>query len=116
MPFNFAQARVLARQTIHEVMAVQAWYQDASMSKPVAIAARWTVMKNALVGDIDHEGYARSLEAVDRIVLAQADSKAVGVKRTGILRFDAPYSVAFVLVQKSPNDGPYDETWQVQRQ
>lgn len=114
MSFNFAEAKLLVRQTVHETLGVPAFYQDDVVTTPVPVSARW-INKTRLIGDNDGEGYARTEEPIDKIVLGAGDSAALGCKRGGTITFENG-GMVFLLHERLPNDGPYDETWLVSRQ
>lgn len=113
MPFNFAEAKCITRQAVHDTLAVCALYQDSSISSPVPITAR---LHNAtrLIGDMDHEGYAQVDEATDRVVLLAADAEALSIKVGGKLTFP-DYGITVTLHFEEPITGPIEVTWRVSR-
>lgn len=122
MAFNFAQAKAQMRQTVHETLAVSALYQDDTMSDPAAITARYH-NKIAQMGELDNgnnDGYALTIEGIDRVVFKAADARALSVKRGGELTF-TDYTdgngdpAVFVLQVKQPHHGPFEEVWEVSR-
>ena len=114
MGFNFADAKRQLRQAVHGTLGVTALYKATLSAVPVEIQARW-LNKTQLIGDLDHEEYARSEEAVDKVVLARSDSEEFNVKRGGYITFPDYENLTFQFNTRLPNDGPYDETWLVNR-
>lgn len=101
------------------------------MSSPVEIRARHHD-KIAQYGDLDNQGYAVTVEGVDRIVFSAEDARVIGVSRGGEIWFpDAGEGlgahlggplggsgggpVKFILQQRVPGVGPYEEVWEVTR-
>lgn len=114
MAFDFAAIKAKARRVVHDTLAVQAFYQDSSMSVPAEIKARWLNKSNVFTGDVDNQGYAEILEAVDRIVLFPDDTPAVTFRKGGTVSFPA-YDITFVLDLCEPSNGPLQQGWKVTR-
>lgn len=114
MAYDFASNKAKARRVVHNTLAVQAFYQDSSMSVPAEIRARWLNKTNVFTGDVDNQGYAEMLEAVDRIVLFPDDTPTVNFKKGGSVSFPG-YDITFVLELREPSNGPLQEVWKVTR-
>lgn len=114
MGFDFASVKAQARRVLHDTLAVQAFYQDHSMSAPEEIRARWLNKSNVLTGDIDNQGYAEVLEAVDRIVLFPDDTPSIQFKTGGTVQFPG-YGLSFVLDTREPKNGPLSQVWKASR-
>lgn len=124
MPFDFAQVKALARQTVHDALAVRAFYEDASTNPPVEVRARWH-NKIDRFGDLDSQSYAELIQGVDRIIFDAGIARSLNIKRGGIVTFpdysptptgpsdDTP--LAFTLMVKEPSAGPVSEVWVVAR-
>lgn len=111
MSFNFADLKAETRRAVHDVLGVPAQYQDASMSAPVSITARW-FNKVARFGDLVEQGYAEVVEGVDRIVLFPCDYPTVTFRRGGVITFPH-YRRSFTLDTLEPPDGPEGQAvWQ----
>lgn len=117
MPFDFANAKALARRTVQETFGVQAFYSDDLISVPVEIRARWHNRINRPVGDLDAGGYSEIIEGIDRIVLIPVtpDGVCVSLQRLGTITFPSIKDVIFVLEHKEPESGPLEEAWAVTR-
>jgi hypothetical protein len=113
MPFDFAAAKLKARRVVHATLGVQAFYKADAISSPVEITARLHEA-GTVYGDLLAQGYAETVEAVDRIVFVPSDSVIV-LKRSGEVTFPHRAGVAFVLALKEVVDGPLEEVWQVTR-
>lgn len=112
MAFNFAKAKANLRRVVHETLAVDALYQDASMSDPLPIRVRWHT-KIDRFGDLAGAGYAEVIEGVHRIILSKESARLMGVKRTGIITIPDYAGARLQLEEREPEDGPYEEIWQV---
>lgn len=131
MAFDFAKVKLQVRQTTHKVFGVQAFYKDASLSAPVEIRARWH-NKIERFGDLDQAGYAEIIQGIERIIFEAAVARRYNFKRGGIVTFPnlgAGLGVAlggpldgegiappgFVLQDREPPTGPFQEIWSVTR-
>lgn len=115
MAFNFADAKAMTRRVVHDTLGVPAHVKSTSMSTPVDITARLHEA-TTMYGDLLDQGYAQTLEAVDRIVLIPSDLP-VGVvaKQNSEITFEHRPGIIFVLQTKEPSDGPLEEVWTVTR-
>jgi hypothetical protein len=110
MTFDFATAKSRLRRSVHNTLAVDASYQDDTMSEPVAIKARWH-NKIDRFGDPAEQGYAEAVLGVDRVGLVPEDYPDLTFKRGGVVTFPA-YGNAFVLQTLEPADGVLVRWWQ----
>lgn len=110
MAFDFASAKLALRRTVHDTMAVDAFYEDDSMNAPEAIRARWH-NKIDRFGDLENAGYAEIVQGIDRIVLFPGDTPALTFRHGGKVRFPG-YGNAFTLEYLEPPTGPLQQVWQ----
>lgn len=110
MSFDFASAKAHLRRTVHDTLAVDAFYEDDSMSVPVAIRARWH-NKIDRFGDLESSGFGEFIQGVDRIVLIPEDTPNVKFRKGGRVRFPA-YGRTFALDLLEPRTGPLQQVWQ----
>lgn len=132
MAFDFQKAKSLTRQVVHDTLAVTAFYKDSSMSEPAQIKARYHTKTGAPLGDLNGDGYAVIVEAVDRVVFSAQDARAINVRRGGEVWFPAVGAglgahlgsplggegvgpAVFILDNQVKNTGPVTETWEVVR-
>lgn len=109
MPFNFADAKKLVRRTVHDTMAVRAFYMDDSMSVPAEIRARWH-NKIDRFGDLESQGYAELIQGIDRVIVIPSDHPTVTFRETGVVSFP-DYGTAFRLVTTDPPNGALEQVW-----
>ena len=114
MAFNFADAKRLVRQTVHETLGVAGFYKATSVSTPVPIRVRWH-SKIDRFGDLESSGYAEVIEGIDRVIFYTVDARAIGVSRTGVISIPELSIDGLVLSSLEPADGPYEEIWNVSR-
>jgi hypothetical protein len=115
MPFDFAALKSLTRQTVHDVLAVEAFYKSNATSTPKPITARWHE-KKVLQGQMDGEG-AQVLEGIDHVVfnIPQLLERKIKLSRGGIIIFKAYENFTVTLDNKILSDGPVEEKWAVTR-
>lgn len=109
MPFDFASAKALARRTVHDTLAVPAFYQDDTISVPESIRARrhtQVIQQGAL-----EDGYAQILDGIDRIALIPEDNPEIEFRAGGIVEFVD--GERYKLVTLEPADGPLRRLWRV---
>lgn len=121
MTFNFAESKRKARQVVHSTLAVQAFYQDASLSIPLETKARYHV-KQQLTGDLGGEGYATTIEGVQRVVFSASEAARLDLKRGGVLRFPtlgkeagSTFVVQLTVEEDEESCGPEEVIWHVTR-
>jgi hypothetical protein len=110
MTFDFAAAKSLLRRRVHDTLAVDASYQDDTMSEPACIKARWH-SKIDRFGDPQEQGYAEIVQGVDRVGLVPEDYPEITFKRGGVVTFPK-YGNAFSLQVLEPADGALTRWWQ----
>lgn len=110
MPFDFATAKSRLRRSVHDTLAVDATYQDDTMSDPAPIRARWH-NKIDRFGDPQQLGYAEIVQGVDRIGLVPSDTPDISFRAGGVVTF-AIYGNAFRLDVLEPSDGVLVRWWQ----
>lgn len=115
MAFNFADAKAQARRAVHDTLGVPAHIKSTSVSTPEPITARLHEA-TTLYGDLLDQGFAQTLEPVDRIVLIPSDfPMGVTSRQNSEVTFEHRPGIIFVLNIKEPSDGPLEEVWQVTR-
>lgn len=110
MAFDFALLKAKTRRVVHDTLAVEAFYQDDSMSAPQTIHARWH-NKVDRFGDLMDQGYAEVVQGVDRVVLFPSDYPTLNFVRGGVVTFPS-YRRSFRLEVLEPADGPEVAVWQ----
>lgn len=111
MGFDFASAKASLRRTVHDTLAVEAFYEDDSMNVPVGIRARWH-NKIDRFGDPESMGYAEFVAGIDRIILMPGDTPNTVFRKGGRVSFPA-YGVTFKLDVLDPRTGPLQQVWTV---
>lgn len=115
MPFDFASAKASARRAIHGTFGVPAFIKATSLSTPEEVRARLHEA-STLYGDLLSQGYAETVEAVDRIVFVPEDiAPEHRPRRLAEVTFPHRPGITFVLQTKMPSDGPLEEVWEVTR-
>lgn len=116
MTFNFAKYKRQARQTLHGVMAVPAFYQDcdtAATDEP-NVTVRW---HNKLVTNgASQDGFdAQIIEGVNRLVFQEAEIALAGItlRRGGTVLIPDYDNAMFKLDTQAPQDGPENIYWNV---
>lgn len=124
--FDWAKLKASTRRLVHDVFKVNALYQDAFMSEPIAVTVRWH-NKIGVVGQETNDGYAEVIEGVDRLVFNRDELMSlarfmdnrkplVPVKGGKVKLTDPLFNGAIlVLDTKEPTTGPVDEVWNVTR-
>lgn len=131
MAFDISKVKAQVRRTVHETFGVRAFYKDASISAPIETRARWH-NRIEKFGDLDQQGYAEIIQGIDRIIFEAAEARRLNVRRGGIVMFPdfgaglgvslgAPLDgegiapAAFILQDREPSSGPFEEVWNVTR-
>lgn len=125
MPFDFAAAKAIARQAVHDTLGVRAFYSDDSVNN-VEIKARWHNRISKSFGDLDGAGYSEIIEGIDRIIFnrvyVEGESSVVDaqgfplqLKRAGLVEFEMLPGAVFELDTMEPITGPVEEVWMVSR-
>ena len=119
MPFDFAQAKVVARRTVQRTFGVQAFYRPPdSVDAPIEMRARWHNRISKPYGGLqDGDGYAQIIEGIDQIACIPEDvfGNPVSLERLGEFTFPSIPGVTFVLELLEPSTGPLTVVWQVTR-
>lgn len=111
---NFAALKLMTRQTVHNVLAVSAFYRATPGSTEIACTARHHT-KGQIVGDLDASGYATMIENINRIVfnVPEVTSLALDLRQGGVVRFP-DYGLSFRLdTRDDPASGPVETIWNV---
>jgi hypothetical protein len=111
---NWAALKKNLRQTVHNVMAVSAFYVDETLSAEVPLTVRFHT-KGQVVGDLDQQGYATMIENVNRLIFNEPEltSFSLVLRREGTVRFP-DYNLAFQLdVRDDTATGPIEVIWTV---
>jgi len=112
MAFDFAQARVLARRTVHDTMRVLGSYTPPGGSTATDVYVRWH-HKMGLSGDIDNAGYAQMMVGVEVLVFDadELSQKSIVLQRAGQVTLQD--GTVLSLDAKHPHDGPIKAVWSV---
>lgn len=127
MAFDLAETKRTARQALHGLAGVLAYYtgpQDGAVA--VELYVRWHNKLARPVGDLENGGYAEILAGVDRLVFnadnlaapIQSDGTTAGpvtLARLGTVEF-RQYDMTFSLEHTEPSDGPLNVYWTVVRE
>lgn len=101
------------------------------MEAPVELTARWH-NKIVNMGDLDGEGYAEFIEGLDRVVFDATEARKFDVRPGGQIwfpdlgsgfgaAFGSPLGGSgiappkFNLRVRNPDDGPFEEVWEITR-
>jgi hypothetical protein len=115
MPFDFAAAKTLARRVVHSTFGVPAYYKGDAMSEPVLVRARLHEA-TTVYGDLLDQGFANTVEAVDRIVfIPSQETQPFNPVRLAEITFPHRPGIKFILETKDVADGPLEVTWQATR-
>ena len=114
MPFDFAEAKANARRVVHATFGVPAFLKVNSTSAPQEIRARLHEA-TTVYGDLLDQGFAQTVEAVDRIVFLPADHLTAVPARNSEVTFPHRPGITFVLSVRDVSDGPLEEVWQATR-
>jgi hypothetical protein len=107
-----------ARRVVHDVFAVAAIYEPQDQpATSYGVRVRWHVRGNRLMGDLQGQGFAEVIAAVDRIVLnlEQLATIPLTPKRGDKISIPELNNEKFMLDVVSPGDGPVTQTWEVIR-
>jgi hypothetical protein len=112
MGFDFAAAKSLLRQTVHDTLAVEAFFKFNADSNGVDITARYHsgIVKQ---GQVEGEGAERYAD-VTQVVFDRNALMELGIEpeHGNIVEFPL-YDVVVYLDVKLPYDGPVEEKWLV---
>lgn len=109
---NFGEYKTMARQAVHDTLAVPSSYSDSTLQAPVPVTVRHHTRVSAH-GAADSE-YADVLEGINRLVFDRAALAAAGVTLRRGGRVTIPvYGITLELDQREPDDGPVNAYWSV---
>lgn len=115
-PFDFADAKMLLRENVMDVLSVSAVYKQNSAATPLAdpVRVRWHD-KIVRQGIIDGEA-AQIYEGVDQVVFWIADltARSITPARGTILAL-TKYGITVELDTQVDPDGPGEQKWTVIR-
>lgn len=115
MAFDFASAKLLMRRTLHVVFGVPALIKVTSVSTPEEVRARLHEA-STLYGDLLDQGYAQTVEAVDRIVFVPEDiAPEHRPRKLAEVTFPHRPGITFILQTKDVTDGALEEVWEATR-
>lgn len=115
MAFDFAAAKLSARRTLHGTFGVPAFIKVTSASVPEEVRARLHEA-STVYGDLLDQGYAQTVEAVDRIVFVPEDiAPEHRPRKLAEVTFPHRTGITFILQTKDVTDGPLEEVWEVTR-
>lgn len=115
MAFDFAALKQTARRAIHETLGVAAFIKVGFLSPPVEVRARLHEA-GTVYGDLLEQGYAQTVEAVDRIVFIPEDIAPENrPRKLAEVTFPHRPGITFILQTKDVTDGPLEEVWEATR-
>lgn len=120
MSFDFAAAKAVSRQVVHDHLAVSALYHDAD-TPATPVTVRWHTKQTLAVGAMDGGFDSQFLEGIHRLVFNGHElAVALGggpleLQHRGVVAITAPqYNGAmFSLETEEPQDGPQNVYWTV---
>lgn len=116
MPFDFAAVKARARRIVHDTFGITAEYTYNDADVPVPLRVRWH-NKMAAVGDLNGDGYAMTLESIDRVIFNTDElaEKNLMIQRGGRIKITAPQFGGQILTidTREKASGPAEEIWQV---
>lgn len=108
---SFAQAKARMRRIVHDTMAVDATYQDATMIAAVGLRVRFHTRRVSAIGGMG-DGYAEVVENAERIVFDADELAALGVTlvKGGLVTLtDDGYVLRLVTLDEAT--GPVEQIW-----
>lgn len=125
MTFDFAEFKRSGRRAVHEIFRVEATYGDVVVN-PARLCRVRLHNKLGLFQDLNSEGFAQTLEGIDRVVFSADElmtPEVVGLvtyggfmpDTDGVITFVAYGGIQFRLDTLAPPDGPINVTWNVVR-
>lgn len=111
--FDWQSVKALTRRVVHNTFGGDAVYFD-SIQPETGLSVRWH-NKIQVAGDLEGQGYAETIEGVERVVFDREELAAKGVvlRNNGVVRM-ADGTVLILAVQE-PIVGPIEVIWQVAR-
>lgn len=115
MAFDFAALKQTARRAIHVTFGVPAFIKVSYLSPVQEVRARLHEA-STLYGDLLDQGYAQTVEAVDRIVFIPEDiAPEHRPRKLAEVTFPHRPGITFILQTKDVPDGPLEEVWEATR-
>ena len=108
---SFAQAKARMRRVVHDTMAVDATYQDATMVAAVGLRVRFHTRRVSAIGGMG-DGYTEVIENAERIVFDAEELAAAGVTpiKGGIVTLtDDGFALRLVTLDEAT--GPIEQIW-----
>lgn len=112
MAFDFAQARLLTRRTVHDTMRVAGQYRAPGQSTAIDIHVRWH-HKMVLSGDVDNAGYTQMMVGAEVAIFDSAELVEKGVTLARGATVTLGDGTVLSLEAQHPSDGPLKIVWSV---
>lgn len=110
---DFREMKAVMRQSVHDALAVAAFYREDSTADPVPITVRWHE-RGQLVGDLHGQGFAQITDMYNVLVFNRPEIEAAGlVLRRNALVTLVGEGLTFQLDTARPADGPVEVVWNV---
>jgi hypothetical protein len=113
--FDWATLKAETRQTVHDVLKVDAVVVVAPGDDALPITVRWHDKINRF-GNLENAGWAQTIEGIDRLIFNRPEltSKGIVLSSHSIVTLNAAGD-KFQLDLKEPPNGPVEEVWIVVR-
>jgi hypothetical protein len=116
MAFDWAALKAQARRTVHRTFGLAAEYMADDEAAPVLLSVRWH-NKLTTVGDPNGEGYAVSIDTIDKVLfdVEELAAKNVTIVRGARVKILAPGFGGQLLAidTRDPKCGPSESVWHV---
>ena len=114
---NLAEIKARARKAVHTAFSVSAEHRAYGSTAPTVIQVRWH-NKLVLQGNGTSDGYASTIEGIDRLVfnLDELAEKGIALELGDTVTMGPLYqNVVLVLEEMEPATGPVEQKWWVAR-
>ena len=113
--FDWAATKATLRQTVHDVLQVDATVVVVPGDDPLPITTRWHDKINRF-GNLENAGWAQVVEGIDRLIFNRPEltSKGIVLTSNSVVTLLAAGD-KFQLDVKEPPNGPVEEVWVVVR-
>lgn len=114
---NLAEIKARARKAVHTAFSVPAEHRSYGETTPNTLNVRWH-NKLVLQGNGTSDGYAETIEGIDRLVfdIEELAAKGLTLERGDTVTMGPLYQgVVLVLEEKEPMTGPVEQKWWVAR-
>ena len=114
---TMAEIKARARKAVHAAFSVSAEHRAYGSVTPTVVQVRWH-NKLVLQGNGTSEGYASTIEGIDRLVfnLDELAEKGIALERGDTVTMGPLYqNVVLVLEEMEPATGPVEQKWWVAR-